>query len=187
LKSTSVPLPRGSEPKSTGKSLQYILDHNLPQISGRLHFQTHQYIQVVDRMSRFISPLWCFFLQRRHDPLYPYDLPITPISYGESPRSSSRFPWRCLDPNRWWTSQKAGDYSPKDMATKKNIHQTNNQRIQKNLAASTVFWTFCTMGTCTCLWTMGAFAGVKVIIWKWFSMDWFKGKSTGNHGFYHQI
>jgi len=131
LKSTSVPLPRGSEPKSTGKSLQYILDHNLPQISGRLHFQTHQYIQIVDRMSRFISPLWCFFLQRRHDPLYPYDLPITPISYGESPRSSSRFPWRCLDPNRWWTSQKAGDYSPKDMATKKTSTKPTTKEFKK--------------------------------------------------------
>ena len=99
-----MPLPRGSEPKSTGQSLQYILHHNLPQNSGWLHFQTHQYIQIVDRMSRFFSPLWWFFLQRKHDPLYPHDLPITPISYGESPRSSSRFPWRCLDPNRWWTS-----------------------------------------------------------------------------------
>jgi hypothetical protein len=34
---------------------------------------------------------------------------------------------------------------------------------------------------------LGRDLGVHRMIWEYYSLDWFKGKSTGNHGFYHQI
>ena len=76
---------------------------------------------------------------------------------GKPSISIDHFPWQTVSHNQ------AGSHPPQRLGIRDPGRSSWTQR-QPILSEG---WRFCS--------------------WKFISLDWFKGKSTGNHGFYHQI